>query len=44
VAEPKAFNLKIKPGDKALFKYRLIMYEGDWDKSKTEEQYQAYAK
>lgn len=44
VADPKPFNLAIKAGEKALFKYRLVMYEGEWDKAKTEQQYQAYAK
>jgi len=44
VADPKPFNLKIKPGEKALFKYRVILYEGDMDRVKMEAQYKAYAK
>jgi len=44
VADPKPFSLKIEPGDKAMFKYRLVMYDGDWDQAKTEEQYKAYAR
>ncbi len=44
VADPKPLNLAIKPGERALFKYRMILYEGDMDREKMEAQYKAYAK
>ncbi len=44
VPDPKPFNLKIEQGQKALFKYRVIFYEGDMDKPKADALYQAYAK
>jgi len=44
VADPKPFDLKLKPGEKAWFKYRVIVYEGDFGKDKVEALYQAYAK
>jgi hypothetical protein len=44
VADPQAFNLKLKAGEKALFKYRMILYEGSLDKAKVDALYQAYIK
>ncbi|RPI23886.1 MAG: hypothetical protein EHM61_18595 [Acidobacteria bacterium] len=44
VADAKPFDLKLKPGEKAWFKYRVIVYEGDFDKNKVESLYQAYLK
>jgi hypothetical protein len=44
IADPKAFNLTIKSGEKALFKYRVIIYEGEMDKAKADSLYQSYAK
>jgi len=42
VADPQPLGLKLKPGEKAWFKYRVIVYEGDFDKDKVESLYQAY--
>jgi hypothetical protein len=44
VADPKAFNLKLKPGEKALFKYRVILFEGNLDKAKVDALYLSYIK
>ncbi len=44
VPAPKPFDLKVKQGQKALFKYRVIVYEGDFGKDKVDALYQAYAK
>ena len=44
VADPKAFNLKQKPGEKALFKYRVVLFEGSLDKAKMDALYQSYIK
>jgi hypothetical protein len=44
VPDPKPFDLKLKPGQKAWFKYRVIIYEGDFGKDKVDALYQAYAK
>lgn len=44
VPDPKPFDLKIKPGGKALFKYRMSIYEGDMDKAKADALYQSYAR
>ncbi len=42
-ASPQPFNLRIKPGEKALFKYRVVLYEGEMDKAKADLLYRAYA-
>ncbi len=42
VADPKPFNLLIKKGEKALFKYRVIFSDGEMDKAKTEAAYKAF--
>ena len=42
VPNPKPFNLKLKAGEKALFKYRVIIYEGSLDKAKVDSLYQSY--
>jgi hypothetical protein len=42
--DPKPFNLTLKKGEKALFKYRVAIYEGDMDKAKADAIYQSYAK
>ncbi len=42
VPDPKPFNLVIKNGEKALFKYRVIFYEGDMNREKAEAAYQAF--
>jgi hypothetical protein len=44
VPNPQPFNLKLKPWEKAIFKYRVIIYEGDMNKAKADALYQAYAK
>lgn len=44
VADPKPFNLTLKPGQKALFKYRVILFEGNLDKAKMDELYKSYIK
>ncbi len=44
VPDPKPFNLKIKAGEKALFKYRMIIYEGGMDKDKVDALYASYIK
>jgi len=44
VPDPKPFNLLIKNGEKALFKYRMIFYEGDMNRDKAEAAYQAFIK
>jgi hypothetical protein len=43
-ASPTPFNLTIKAGQKALFKYRVVFYDGDMDKAKIDTLYQAFAK
>ncbi len=42
VPNPKPFNLKLKSGERALFKYRVIVYEGNLDKPKVDALYQSY--
>ncbi len=42
--DPKPFNLLIKSGEKALFKYRMIIYEGAMDKDKMEAAYRVFAR
>jgi hypothetical protein len=42
--EPKPFNLRLRPGEKALFKYRIVVYEGDFDQAKTQRLYDDYVK
>ncbi|MFB3905567.1 MAG: PmoA family protein [Acidobacteriota bacterium] len=42
--DPKPLDLKLKPGEKAWFKYRVVVYEGDFGKDKVDELYKAYAK
>lgn len=42
VADPKPFDLHLKADEKALFKYRVVFYEGDMDKAKVEALYQSY--
>ena len=44
VPDPKPFNLTLKKGEKALFKYRVAIYEGNMDKAKLDALYQSYAK
>jgi hypothetical protein len=44
VPDPKPFDLKIKAGDRALFKYRMIIYEGNMDKARADALYQSYAR
>ena len=44
VPDPKPFGLKLKPGQKAWFKYRVVVYEGDFGKDKVDALYKAYAK
>jgi hypothetical protein len=44
ISDPQPYNLRIAPGEKALFKYRLVLYDGEWDRARTEEQYQAYTR
>lgn len=44
VPDPKPFDLKVKQGQKALFKYRVIVYEGDFGKDKVDALYKDYAK
>jgi hypothetical protein len=43
-ADPKPFNLTVKAGEKALFKYRVIIYEGDVDKARADSFYREYAR
>jgi hypothetical protein len=43
-ADPKPFNLKLKKGQKAPFRYRVIVYEGDLDKVAVEKLHQEYAR
>ncbi len=42
--DPRPFNLTIKAGKKALFKYRVLIYEGEADKARMEALYRAYAR
>jgi hypothetical protein len=44
VPDPKPFSLIIKSGEKALFKYRMLFYEGDMNKDKMEAAYKAFAR
>jgi len=44
VPDPKPFNLRIKAGDRALFKYRMILYDGEMNQEKLEAAYQAFVK
>jgi len=42
--DPKPFNLRIKAGDRAFFRYRMIFYDGDMNKEKVEAAYQTFIK
>ncbi len=42
--DPKPFNLVIKKGQKALFKYRMIIYEGPMGKELVDEAYNTFVK
>lgn len=42
-ADPKPFDLTVKAGEKALFKYRVLIYEGDADKARVDALYREYA-
>ncbi len=44
VADPKPFVLKLKPKDHALFRYRVIVYEGGAGRDKVEVWYREYLK
>jgi hypothetical protein len=44
VADPKPFNLQLQADQKALFKYRVVLYEGDMDKARVDALYQSYIK
>jgi hypothetical protein len=43
-AEAEAFNLRLQPGQKALFKYRVIIYEGDLGQENLDTLYRAFAR
>ena len=40
--DPKHLNLTLKPGESALFKFRLVIYEGARDKAYWDEMHKAY--
>ena len=44
VPDPKAFGLKLAPGASALFKYRVVVYEGDLAPPQVEEIYRQFAR
>jgi hypothetical protein len=44
VPDPKAFGLKLAPGASALFKYRVVVYEGDLTPPQIEEVYRQFAR
>lgn len=44
VENPQTFNLTLEPGESALFKFRMIIYEGDKTKEQLEEQFKQYGK
>jgi hypothetical protein len=41
--DPKPFNLVIKNGQKALFRYRMIFYDGTMGREKAESLYKTFA-
>lgn len=41
---PQAFNLTLQPGQSALFKFRLIIYEGPRTKEQLEQQFKDFTK
>jgi len=41
---PKPFGLVLKPGEKAIFRYRVLLFEGEMDGKAVEAQYQKYIK
>jgi hypothetical protein len=41
---PTPFNLTIKSGQKALFRYRVVLYDGDMDKAKIDDLYREFTK
>jgi hypothetical protein len=43
LADPKAFGLKLAPGASALFKYRVVVYEGDLAPAEIEDLYRQFA-
>jgi hypothetical protein len=43
-ADAKAFGLVLKPGEKAIFRYRVLLFEGDLDGKAVEAIYQKYIK
>jgi hypothetical protein len=42
VADPQPFNLRLKQGKEALFKYRVIIYEGDYNKTRVDALYREF--
>ncbi len=44
VDNPKHFGLELKKGQTASFKFRVIIYDGDWPAEKIEKQWKDYAK
>ena len=43
VENPKAFNLTLQPGESALFKFKLIVYDGHKTAQELEKEFQNYA-
>ncbi len=41
---PQPFNLRLKRGEQALFRYRVIIYEGDYNSGQIEKLYQEYSR
>jgi hypothetical protein len=41
---PEAYNLTLKPGESALFKYRMILYEGERTAEQIETEFSKYSK
>lgn len=40
--DPQPFNLRLKLGEQALFRYRVIIYEGDYNSERIEKLYQEF--
>jgi hypothetical protein len=43
-ANPQPFQLRLQKGQEALFKYRVIVYEGDYDQSRVDALYREFAR